>query len=261
MTQLRDIKSASFFWLAKPATRKIREAFDATNDVSSALGVYAALCEIASDSGSEQFQTTHSWIQRISGWSVRTIQARLKALNEIGLVDIHTPDLRAPSTYKLLSVAQPLPSDAQPLPSVRQLAKQASLPTSEEREKNLLEERENKGGAHAPPLPLEVVLWNSKEQLPKVQSFTQKRQQELNARKKDPFFVQNFEAAIELVCKSDFCLGENSRDWRADFDWILQPNTVAKIMEGKYQNKPAKAKPGAAPTISQFEPKEGKVEM
>jgi len=121
-----------------------------SNTVSSALGVYCVLTEVASDKGSEEFQTTHAWIARMSGLGIRTVQQRLKELCEIGLVEIQTPDLRAPSTYRLKPVQQPLPNDMQPLPSVRHLTKKASLPTSEQILEETLEERDV-----AQPLPNE----------------------------------------------------------------------------------------------------------
>jgi DNA-binding Lrp family transcriptional regulator len=103
----------------------IREAFDADKTVASALAVYLALTEIASDEESEVFTTTHAWIAQKCGVSPRTVQDRLNELAEIGLVEIHTPALKSPSTFRLLSVAQPLPN-------ARQRKQIEALPSSEE---------------------------------------------------------------------------------------------------------------------------------
>jgi len=167
VSDMRDTRDGPWAWQSKVALRAIREAFDRTNDVASAIGVYVTLTEIASDAGSDRFHTTHAWIQRLSGWSVRTVQARLKTLAEIGLIEVETPDLRAPSTYTLKAVAQPLPNVAQPLPNVRQLAKQASLPTSEES----TEERKKKGASRfSPPTIEEVLLHAAKIGLPETEA-------------------------------------------------------------------------------------------
>lgn len=128
MNDLRAIKAAPFCWQHKVALRKIREAFDAEKTVASALAVYLALTEIASDDETEEFQTTHAWIANKSGVSPRTVQDRLTGLAEIGVVKIHTPALKSPSTYRLLSVPQPLPN-------ARQRTKKQSLPSSEQNEK------------------------------------------------------------------------------------------------------------------------------
>ena len=40
---------------------------------------------------------------------------------------------------------------------------------------------------------------------------------------------------------SPFCLGAGSRGWKADIDWFLRPDTVTRIMEGKYDPKPGES--------------------
>lgn len=130
----RKINDAPFCWQSKPARRKIRDSFDAEKTVSSALGVYDALTEIASDKESETFQTTHAWIAQKSGLSPRTVQDRITGLAEISLVKVFTPALKSPSTFTLLAVPQPLQSDRQPLPSVRQRTKKAPLRSLEEKD-------------------------------------------------------------------------------------------------------------------------------
>ncbi len=132
ITRAQPRIEAPFTWQSKVVLGRIREAFDSEGTVSSAIGVYVALTEIASDSHSSEFITTHAWISQKSGLSLRTIQARLSVLTEIGLVHIVTPTMRAPAHYKLLSVRQPLPNDKQPLPNVRQRTISTALPTYKE---------------------------------------------------------------------------------------------------------------------------------
>lgn len=38
------------------------------------------------------------------------------------------------------------------------------------------------------------------------------------------------------IQKSSFCQGKNDRGWVASFDWFIRPDTVVKIMEGKYDD-------------------------
>lgn len=146
MSNPRTIKGCPFAWQSKAALRKIREAFDATHTVDSALVVYLALSEIASDKGEERFQTTHSWIASRCGVSIRTVASRLRELDEIKLISIETPALRAPSTITLLHVLQPLQNDMQPLPDVLQREKNRSLQTYKEPERKI-EEPQRKAGA------------------------------------------------------------------------------------------------------------------
>lgn len=76
--------------------------------------------------------------------------------------------------------------------------------------------------------------WNSLKMFPRCLVISDKRRRSLEVRLRDPFFRQNWKAAIERVKHSQFCQGENQRGWRATFDWFIQPDTCLKIMEGKY---------------------------
>ena len=135
LNAIRDIKDGPWCWQSKPALRHIRETFDSTHNVNSAIVVYVALTEVASDKESAIFQTTHGYLAQKSGTSVATVQRRLKVLEEIGVVKIHTPKLRLPCTYTLL----PLSHREASLPHG-----EAALPHSEEQvQRGTLEEHKN----------------------------------------------------------------------------------------------------------------------
>ena len=152
MSEPRNLKtSGPWCWQSKGALRLLRDAHDATNDVTTALAVYVALTECASNEGKDTFTAAHAWINRLSGVSVRTIQKHLKTFAEIGLIAVDAPKLRAPSRFTLLSVRQSLPNDAQPMPSVRQRSFSAPLPTSEELRQNSEEPLPGFAGAGETP--------------------------------------------------------------------------------------------------------------
>ena len=96
--------------------------------------------------------------------------------------------------------------------------------------------KEEEGGASAPgpSLPPEIQEWNSHGELPAVRSVSKSLLAKLHARRKDQFFAEHWREAIQRICQSQFCLGHIGRGWKADFDWFIQPDTVAKVMEGKY---------------------------
>jgi hypothetical protein len=96
--------SRPWSWVEKAAIRKIREAFDGTHNVSSALAVYYALAEVASDKANEKFQTTYAWLATLSGFSQRTVGKRISELEAIGLMKVTIPPLRAPATYEILQI-------------------------------------------------------------------------------------------------------------------------------------------------------------
>jgi hypothetical protein len=105
-------------------------------------------------------------------------------------------------------------------------------------------QKEKEGGAaQAPALPLEAQVWNSKPGLPRCLAFNGARLHKLKIRRADSFFADNFSAAVDKIAASDFCTGKNDRGWKATFDWILQPDVVVKVMEGKYDNRIAVSQP------------------
>lgn len=71
-----------------------------------------------------------------------------------------------------------------------------------------------------------------------VKTITDKRKQAIGARyRENDMNLDNFKISFELVQASSFLKGENSRNWMADFDWIMKPNNFVKVIEGKYENK------------------------
>lgn len=89
-------------------------------------------------------------------------------------------------------------------------------------------------------LPPEAQRWNDicGGPLGKVLHCGATRLRHLYARRKDPFWRENFEAACRCILASDFCRGVNDRRWKASFDWLVErPDAVSKLMEGRYDNR------------------------
>jgi predicted DsbA family dithiol-disulfide isomerase len=140
-------KPVAWCWAGKAELRKIRQE---CANYASALAVYHALSEIASDKESDEFQTTQEWLAQLSGFKARTIRRRLKDLQEIGVVQIQTPKLKAPSTYRLRRSA--MVSQRKDIVSERPDKERASpCPTSEEQNKKKedLPTAKGKGGLKA----------------------------------------------------------------------------------------------------------------
>jgi len=74
--------------------------------------------------------------------------------------------------------------------------------------------------------------------LPKIKQLTEPRKNRL----KKIYFEEAeeniifFKELFETVAKSDFLNGKSERGWRADFDWILKPANLIRILEGKYES-------------------------
>jgi hypothetical protein len=72
--------------------------------------------------------------------------------------------------------------------------------------------------------------------LPSVLKLSDQRKKHLNARIAEfgePKIIEVFRRAGQ----SDFLNGKNERAWKADFDWLINPNNFLKVIEGKFENK------------------------
>ncbi len=106
-----------------------------------------------------------------------------------------------------------------------------------------------------------LEAWNTLGKPFPMCSETDKRKRAFKLRALDEFFSANWLAALNKVKMSPFCAGINDRGWIADVDFFLRPDSVVKIMEGKYDDrnldalkKPAKkSKESGLPTVAELE--------
>lgn len=83
-----------------------------------------------------------------------------------------------------------------------------------------------------------VEMWNAMakaESLPAVQRLTSQRRTKLVARLAT-YGLAAWLQAVDRIRGSPGLLGRADGSWRANFDWLLRPNTIAKILEGQYDN-------------------------
>ena len=94
-----------------------------------------------------------------------------------------------------------------------------------------------------------IEAWNEMAEangLPKAMTVTKGRAKAFASRFKDAFWVQLWREAIDEIPKDPFRRGHNDRGWKADIDYFLQPDRVAKLIEQR-QTKPAAAQAQIAP--------------
>ena len=77
---------------------------------------------------------------------------------------------------------------------------------------------------HAPPLPVAREL--SKDRIKKAK-----------ARLLEKPLSDYWREVITRIATSSFCLGGGNTGWKANFDWLLKPDTHIRVMEGKYDGK------------------------
>lgn len=96
------------------------------------------------------------------------------------------------------------------------------------------------------PAPIDLTgLWIdlTKDKLPGIAGITPTRLKKIKARLNDtPKEIAPevyWRQVILRIVGSAFCRGNGSTGWRASFDWLLQPEVHLKVMEGKYDDRPA----------------------
>lgn len=83
-----------------------------------------------------------------------------------------------------------------------------------------------------------IEAWNELAErlgLPVVKKLTTARNRQLASRIRQNT-IEDFQTALGAIERSQFLRGENDRGWRADFDFLLQPKSFTKLIEGAYDH-------------------------
>ena len=71
---------------------------------------------------------------------------------------------------------------------------------------------------------------------PKVTTLSERRKKAIRARL-NTHTMDDIKRCFEMAEQSDFLKGKNNRDWQANFDWMMNDNNMAKILDGNYINR------------------------
>ena len=75
--------------------------------------------------------------------------------------------------------------------------------------------------------------------LPKISKLTEKRKTNIRKFLKE-FTLEDFKNICTLANNSKFLTGNNDRNWKADFDFLLRVDKATAILENKYSNNGSK---------------------
>ncbi len=144
-----------------------------------------------------------------------------------------SPEKRLKKTKGGSTVAQP-PNE----PSINSSSSSVFLssPSSLSSENNLHPD-EDGGLKKCGELDDLVNAWNLIPGVAHIRDITKSRRLTLRARLKDSSWRTNWRDGISKVTASAFCRGENDRGWKADLDWFLRPDTLTRLLEGKYDDR------------------------
>lgn len=79
---------------------------------------------------------------------------------------------------------------------------------------------------------------------PKVIKISESRKRTIKARLKD-YSIDDFKKLFTMAEDSKFLKGEleSNRNWKANFDWLINERNMVKVLEGNYINKSQQPKP------------------
>jgi predicted phage replisome organizer len=120
------------------------------------------------------------------------------------------------------------------------------LEEDKDKDKEIEKEKEGKEGETSSPSPKQIIdLFNSIcVSFPSVRSLSDARRKAIKARL-NTYSLEQFKAMFEIAEASPFLKGQNSRDWRANFDWLIKDGNFAKVLDGNYSDNKTGATYGA----------------
>jgi biotin operon repressor len=92
-----------------------------------------------------------------------------------------------------------------------------------------------------------VSCWNQIEGVEGCRKITANRRRAFRARTREAGWLDDVPEALQRIGASSFCRGRNDRGWRAGIDWFLRPDTLTKILEGKYTDRNGNGQPRRTP--------------
>jgi len=115
-----------------------------------------------------------------------------------------------------------------------------------DKEEDIEKEKEKESKEKETPYQLIADMYNDTcVSFPKCTRLSESRLKALKARLKK-YSPEDFKTLFEKAEASDFLKGSNSRDWSANFDWLIKDANMAKVLDGNYDNAitNGKAPPG-----------------
>lgn len=83
--------------------------------------------------------------------------------------------------------------------------------------------------------------------LSKAEKLTDKRKKILRKLPKE-YTEEKITQYFQKVINTPFLTGDNDKDWRADFDWLIKEDNIVKVLEGKYDKHQKKSEQPPKPS-------------
>lgn len=95
-----------------------------------------------------------------------------------------------------------------------------------------------------------VDVYHRVTEFSRIRKLTPQRKQKLRKRLREDCEndLRQWEGVCARAAASPFLNGNNDRAWTADIDWFLRPESITRLMEGKYDERPGKKQKSVADT-------------
>lgn len=172
---------------------------------------------------------------------VRTALKNLKMSHTITTQKYMNKTLINVLNYELYQVSDAPSSHTNPSDIPTQLPYDShTVPTPNEEEEKEEKEGKEEIPPSTPPIPYEKMRDEYNRlcpDLPKCTRLSDKRKSAISARLRSGYALDDFTQLFAIAQASDFLRGKNKRNWCADFDWLISDANMAKVLEGKYNNR------------------------
>lgn len=110
----------------------------------------------------------------------------------------------------------------------------------------IVEQRKKADAVKSVPYHEVIDMYNDicSLRLPKVIKVSDARRRRIKSRFADGYTIEDFRTLFKTAVETPFLCGENSRNWAANFDWLIEPGNMLKVLEGNYSTSSTRASGG-----------------
>ena len=208
------------------------------------LKVYAIIYGFSQDGENEYKGRLQYLCDFTGGTSKPTIIKALKELTEKGLLQKRDEIINGVLFVRYRAI-RPFDGGKEILPGVKKFnggskeilpegGKEILPPTLQNNNYDIHKERDTEA---PPPSPEQLIqLYNEVcTSLAPVQFLTEDREEAIK-KALSKYTIEQITRCFELAKASDFLTGDNERKWKATFDWLINVDNIAKVLEGNYEN-------------------------
>ena len=123
-------------------------------------------------------------------------------------------------------------------------------PLDKETEKEKETDSEKEDEETEATLNMVTAMFNATT-FPKIKILSQKQKQAVMRAVKE-IGLENLEICFKEASESQFLNGNNKNNWKANFDWLIEPENISKVLNGNYGSLYAESCEGSSFDVDEF---------